>query len=81
MVYSHLQTPKPEPQQKVPAEISPAETPAPRIAEANTPEKVVSLKKDEAISLSTPSNTKIPVGIVLIKGLFGGLRLGSKNGI
>jgi len=71
MVYFHLQPTVPEPQQKVPVEISPAETPAPRLAEAKTPQKEVSLKKDEAISPSTPSDTKIPVGIVLIKDING----------
>jgi clan AA aspartic protease (TIGR02281 family) len=71
MVYLHLQIPEPEPQPKVPAEIALAETPAPPLAEANTPGKVVSPKKEETISVSTPSNTKIPVGIVLIKDITG----------
>ena len=73
MVYFRLRITEPEPQQKAPTEISPAETPAPasRIAEAKTPKKVVSPKKEEAISLSTPSKTKIPVGIVLIKDING----------
>jgi clan AA aspartic protease (TIGR02281 family) len=73
MVYFHLRTIEPEPQQKAPAEISPAVTvtPAPRKTETKTPEKEVAPKKDEAISLSTPSKTKIPVGIVLIKDING----------
>ena len=73
MVYFHLRNIEPEPQQEAPAEISPAVTvtPAPRIAETKTPEKEVSPKKDEAISLSTPSKTKIPIGIVLIKDING----------
>jgi len=71
MVYFQLQITAPEPQQKVPADMAPAETPAPRLAEAETPPKEVALKKDEAISLSTPSDVKIPVGIVLIKDING----------
>jgi len=73
MVYFHLRIIEPEPQQKAPAEISPAVTvtPAPRKTETKTPQKEVSPKKDEAISLSTPSKTKIPVGIVLIKDING----------
>jgi clan AA aspartic protease (TIGR02281 family) len=73
IVYYYLQITEPELQQKVPIEISDAETPAPRIAEAKTniPKKEVPLNKDEAISLSTPSKTKISVGIVLIKDISG----------
>ncbi|CAB1060442.1 hypothetical protein D1BOALGB6SA_5208 [Olavius sp. associated proteobacterium Delta 1] len=71
MAYFRLRITEPEPHQKAPIEISPAETPAPRITEAKTPKKEVPLKKDEAISLSTPSKTKIPVGIVLIKDING----------
>jgi len=73
MVYFHLRIIEPEPQQKAPAEISPAVTvtPAPRKTETKTPGKEVAPKKDEAISLSTPSKTKIPVGIVLIKDING----------
>jgi len=69
--YFHFRTAELEPQQKSPAEIVPADTPAPRKAEVKTPEKEVSLKKDEAIALSTSSNIKIPVGVVLIKDING----------
>ena len=71
LYYFHFRTAELEPQQKSPAEISPADTPAPRKAEVKTPEKEVSLKKDEAIALSTSSNIKIPVGVVLIKDING----------
>lgn len=71
LVYFHLQITEPEPQQIAPVAISPAETPTPRIAVAQTPKKEIPLKKDEAISLSTPSKTKIPVGIVFIKDING----------
>jgi clan AA aspartic protease (TIGR02281 family) len=71
MVYFHLQITEPEPQQIAPVKISPAETPTPRIAVAKTPKKEIPLKKDEAISLSTPSKTKIPVGTVFIKDING----------
>ena len=71
LYYFHFRTAELEPQQKSPAEIFPADTPAPRKAEVKTPEKEVSLKKDEAIALSTSSNIKIPVGVVLIKDING----------
>ncbi len=71
LYYFHFRIIELEPQQKVPTEISPADTPAPRKAEVKTPQKEVPLKKDEAISLSTSSNIKIPVGIVLIKDING----------
>jgi clan AA aspartic protease (TIGR02281 family) len=71
MVYFHLQITEPEPQRIAPVAISPAETPTPRIAVAKPPKKEIPLKKDEAISLSTPSKTKIPVGIVFIKDING----------
>ena len=71
MVYFRLKITEPEPQQIAPVAISPAETPTPRIAVTKTPKKEIPLKKDEAISLSTPSKTKIPVGIVFIKDING----------
>ncbi len=71
MVYFYRQNTEPEPQQKAPIEISATETPAPRTAEAKTPKKEIPLIKDEAISLSTPSKTKIPVGVVFIKDING----------
>ncbi len=71
LYYFHFRIIELEPQQKAPTEISPADTPAPRKAEVKTPQKEVPLKKDEAISLSTSSNIKIPVGIVLIKDING----------
>lgn len=71
MVYFQLQSTEPEPPPQAPAEISAAETPVPRTAEAKTPKKEVPLKKDEDISSSTPSKTKIPVGVVLIKDING----------
>jgi clan AA aspartic protease (TIGR02281 family) len=71
LYYFHFRITELEPQKKSPAEISPADTPAPRKAEVKTPEKEVSLKKDEAITLSTSSNIKIPVGVVLIKDISG----------
>ena len=71
LVYFHLRITEPEPQQIAPVIISPAEIPTPRIAVAKTPKKEIPLKKDEAISLSSPSKTKIPVGIVFIKDING----------
>ena len=45
LAYFHLQPDQPEPQQNAPVEISPAPTPAPRVAEAETPPKEVLIKK------------------------------------
>jgi clan AA aspartic protease (TIGR02281 family) len=69
--YFPSQIPEIESQQKAPLEIAPAETPAPRKAAAKRPEKEVPIKKDEPVSLSTESNVKIPVGLVLIKDING----------
>jgi clan AA aspartic protease (TIGR02281 family) len=68
-----------EPQHKAPAVISPAVTPnisppvtaAPRKAIVKAPEKEVSPKNEEAISLDTSSDVKIPAGKVLIKDING----------
>jgi len=72
VVYFRLQTPEPQPQQKTPEKIFSTEKPAPRPADPKSPPKeAVPLKKDEAIALSTPSKTSIPVGVVLIKDING----------
>lgn len=72
MVYFRLQPTEPKPQQKAPVKVSPTEKPSPRPAVAKTPPKeTVPPKKDEAIALSTPAKTSIPVGVVLIKDING----------
>jgi clan AA aspartic protease (TIGR02281 family) len=71
LYYFHFRKIEPELQQKSPAAIAPTDAPAPRKAEAKPPQKEVSLKKDEAISLTTSSKIKIPVGTVLIKDING----------
>jgi len=69
--YVHFRITEIKPQQKSLIDISPADTPAPRQAETKTPEKEVSLKKDETVSPDNKSNIKIPVGLVLIKDING----------
>lgn len=71
LVYFQRQTTQPELPKKAPVEISPAKTPTPPVAETKSPPQEVSPIKDEAISLSTPLQTKIPVGIVVIKDITG----------
>ena len=58
--------------QITPTETPPARAPDTRKAEVKIPAKeVVTPQKDEAISLNTSTETKIPIGIVLIKDISG----------
>jgi clan AA aspartic protease (TIGR02281 family) len=70
LYYFRHRTPEPEPK-KLPAEILPAETPLPRKAIVEAPQKDVLAQKDEAFALNTPSKTKIPLGTVVIKDITG----------
>jgi clan AA aspartic protease (TIGR02281 family) len=72
VIYYFLsQVPVIKPQKEAPSEISPADTPAPRKAAVNIPQKEAPIQKDEAISLSPSPKLKIPVGLVLIKDING----------
>ena len=69
--YFYFQVTNIKPPQKKPSEISTTTTPAPLTAKTTTSQPVTQLKKDEAISLGSESDLKIPVGLVLIKDISG----------
>ncbi len=60
-----------EPRQETPIQISPAQTPAPLEAEVKALPPAISPLKDEAVSVNSPVERRIPVGLVLIKDIGG----------
>ena len=71
LYYFQHRVTKIEPQITPTEKLPPADPPVTPKAVVKTPEKAVTPKKDEVISLNTSAKKKIPVGIVLIKDITG----------
>lgn len=60
-----------EPQRKSPVQISPTEAPVLPKAKVKTPAAAIPVRKDEAVSVNSVTELKIPIGLVIIKDISG----------